>query len=423
MFSFLRTAVLAVAGLLAWIPPSSTHAGPLSAPARLDSLPDPDVFTVATWNIQFFGGNGGPSNDALQLENVKTVLQTLKPDLLAIQEITTVSVLQEIVRDFPMYRYHYANYISQDQKLAFLYNAEAMDVISISSMDPRDTGNDDFLYDSAYRLPFVFRFTLDKGDQPRTLAAVNIHAKANTGSSSDRRESYYRRVGQAQGLYEALSLREQEWGHVILLGDFNDDLDASIYNNQPSPYKPMVDDAQRFVPVSLPLSQRRFTSMTSFAEMIDHVVATGRFREFVPQEWGSVKVHRADAYITDYARTTSDHYPVVASFNMNLTSTSTGWEIGEGREPSPQGITLHGAYPNPFNPTTRVRFHLERPGALQVDVLDVAGRRVARLADRLFTSGEHNLTLDAAGLPSGVYLIRFSGEGIVPSTLRVTLVR
>lgn len=392
----------------------------------LDSLPDPDVFTVATWNIEFFGGDGGPSDDARQLENVKVVLQTIKPDLLAIQEITTPAVLQEIVREFPMYRYQYANYISQGQKLAFLYHAEVMDVVSIGSLDPRDTGSDDFLYDSAYRLPFVFRFILDKGDEPRALTAVNFHAKANTGSSSERRESYYRRSGQAQGLYEAISLREQEWGHVILLGDFNDDLDVSIYNNQPSPYKPMVDDAQRFVPVSLPLSQRRFSSMTStgLTEMIDHIVTTGRFREFVPQEWGSVKVHRADAYIENYSQTTSDHYPVVASFDMNLTSTSTleSRTVGD-EDPFRGGIAVHGAYPNPFNPATQVRFSLERPTSLRVEVFDAAGRRVLGLADRRFAAGAHSLTLDATGLPSGLYLVRFGGDGIAPAALTVTLVR
>ncbi|MEO1077843.1 MAG: T9SS type A sorting domain-containing protein, partial [Bacteroidota bacterium] len=48
----------------------------------------------------------------------------------------------------------------------------------------------------------------------------------------------------------------------------------------------------------------------------------------------------------------------------------------------------------------------------RVEVFDLLGRRVATLADGFRVVGEHRVKLDAAGLPSGVYVVRLS----TPST-------
>jgi hypothetical protein len=75
---------------------------------------------------------------------------------------------------------------------------------------------------------------------------------------------------------------------------------------------------------------------------------------------------------------------------------------------------LTGIHPNPFNPRVTVSFRAERPGRLVVAVFDVAGRRVATLADRDFPAGPQTLVWegrDAAGraVPSGTYLVRLDG--------------
>jgi hypothetical protein len=87
--------------------------------------------------------------------------------------------------------------------------------------------------------------------------------------------------------------------------------------------------------------------------------------------------------------------------------------------------------PNPFNPSTEIRFSLGRgkPGAYQVAVYDVAGRRVAILASGWDPgAGAEWVTrwggLDGAGKPagSGVYLLRLdSARGI--TSRKITLLR
>lgn len=67
--------------------------------------------------------------------------------------------------------------------------------------------------------------------------------------------------------------------------------------------------------------------------------------------------------------------------------------------------------PNPFRGTTFIPFRLPKPGRVRLDLHDVAGRRVRQLVDRSLPAGDHRVTLDAAGLPSGVYFYRLEYAG------------
>jgi hypothetical protein len=73
----------------------------------------------------------------------------------------------------------------------------------------------------------------------------------------------------------------------------------------------------------------------------------------------------------------------------------------------PAAYRLEQNSPNPFNPRTRIRFQLMRPGRAQVTLYDTAGRRRAVLLDEWKPGGPHEIRIDAAqlgALASGVYL-------------------
>lgn len=61
--------------------------------------------------------------------------------------------------------------------------------------------------------------------------------------------------------------------------------------------------------------------------------------------------------------------------------------------------------PNPFNPETMISFSLPKGGNVTLEVFDLAGRRVATLANGYIASGTHSVRFDASGLSSGVYLM------------------
>jgi hypothetical protein len=67
---------------------------------------------------------------------------------------------------------------------------------------------------------------------------------------------------------------------------------------------------------------------------------------------------------------------------------------------------LRQNHPNPFNPTTHIRFVLAVPGDIRLDVHALDGRHVATLATGHHSAGEHSVEFSAAGLPSGLYIYR-----------------
>jgi glucose/arabinose dehydrogenase len=85
---------------------------------------------------------------------------------------------------------------------------------------------------------------------------------------------------------------------------------------------------------------------------------------------------------------------------------------GEG-PPLPTRPWLGQNLPNPFNPSTRIPFHVPSAGDVSLTVHDLAGRRVRTLVDGPLEAGEHAVTWDGraaseADLPGGVYLARLT---------------
>lgn len=77
----------------------------------------------------------------------------------------------------------------------------------------------------------------------------------------------------------------------------------------------------------------------------------------------------------------------------------------------PEPLSAVGNYPNPFNPTTTIRFDLFDPAEVRLDVIDLLGRTVLQQPARRFDAGiGHTFLLDASSLASGVYLYRLVAQ-------------
>jgi endonuclease I len=90
--------------------------------------------------------------------------------------------------------------------------------------------------------------------------------------------------------------------------------------------------------------------------------------------------------------------------------------------PPADGFALSSAFPNPFASTTTLTLRVAAPQAVRVEAFDVLGRRVAVLHNGLVGAEPLPLTFDAAGLPSGLYVVRATGETF-RVTRRLTLAR
>jgi hypothetical protein len=86
----------------------------------------------------------------------------------------------------------------------------------------------------------------------------------------------------------------------------------------------------------------------------------------------------------------------------------------------PTTITVSN-YPNPFNPTTTISYHLPEQSFVTLKVFDILGREVAELVNEHKPAGMYNVTFNARHLErsreitSGVYIYTLSANGIVHS--------
>jgi len=76
--------------------------------------------------------------------------------------------------------------------------------------------------------------------------------------------------------------------------------------------------------------------------------------------------------------------------------------------PAAAGLTFHAVAPNPVREAATLRFDLPEAAAVTLDVLDLTGRRVARVADGAYAAGPHAVRWDARGVAPGVYVGRLT---------------
>jgi hypothetical protein len=67
-------------------------------------------------------------------------------------------------------------------------------------------------------------------------------------------------------------------------------------------------------------------------------------------------------------------------------------------------------FPNPFNPTTQIEFHLMKTSHVSLIVYDMLGNKIKTLIEGKEEAGRHTLTFDASKLSSGVYFYSIAAE-------------
>ena len=102
--------------------------------------------------------------------------------------------------------------------------------------------------------------------------------------------------------------------------------------------------------------------------------------------------------------------------DYNADGEECSWWLGTAvdapRRPSTPALGV--PYPNPFNPATRVTVTLARPETVRLALVDLLGREARVMHEGPLPAGEHAISVDGAGLPSGLYLLRLEhGDGAV----------
>jgi hypothetical protein len=74
----------------------------------------------------------------------------------------------------------------------------------------------------------------------------------------------------------------------------------------------------------------------------------------------------------------------------------------------PLQFNLYQNFPNPFNPTTRIKYDLHKTGEVTLQVFDISGKLLSTLVSGKQQAGSYQYTFNAQGLSSGVYIYRIT---------------
>jgi endonuclease/exonuclease/phosphatase family metal-dependent hydrolase len=268
---------------------------------------------VGEWNIEWFGSTGnGPTNEALQLSNARDVIAGADLDVWGLEEIVGLTQFGQLKSQLPGYAGLLASdptvtsgstyYASSEQKVGILYKSS---VVTVRAARIILTAND---ADFAGRPPLEVELTANIGGASQDLVIIVLHGKAFNDTTS-----WQRRLTASNALKAYLDGSRPN-DHVIVVGDYNDDLDTSITSGKPSPYKNFVDDTARYFPPTKVFSDTGQNTTVGNSQAIDHHIVTNELAALYLG--GSAEVYRVDQYIASYGSTTSDHYPTLTRYSL-----------------------------------------------------------------------------------------------------------
>jgi len=108
---------------------------------------------------------------------------------------------------------------------------------------------------------------------------------------------------------------------------------------------------------------------------------------------------------------------VIASNDLNqpeltVVLSGTGVSVGSGLDLLPTVTELNGNYPNPFNPTTNIKFSLKADAKVSLNIYNVRGQKVRTLINNSMKAGYHTVVWNGKddtgkSVSSGIYFNQF----------------
>ena len=114
------------------------------------------------------------------------------------------------------------------------------------------------------------------------------------------------------------------------------------------------------------------------------------------------------AVITVTAKDAAHNDFISTSFDVNVSPVTD-----VVAEEIPTEFALYQNFPNPFNPTTNIKFDLPKESSVTVKVYNVLGEEVATLINRVMPAGKQNVEFNASKLASGMYIYRIQAGDFV----------
>ncbi len=106
------------------------------------------------------------------------------------------------------------------------------------------------------------------------------------------------------------------------------------------------------------------------------------------------------------------NYPMFDSYCFEIYSTGT---TGMDTQPVPLKFGMSQNFPNPFNPSTKINFTIDRNAFIQLRIFNLQGEEIRLLKNEFLTAGTFEVTWDGKNnqgvmQPSGVYFYQMNSE-------------
>ena len=372
--------------------------------------PTIDTLKVVNWNIEWFGSaSNGPADDNLQEGNVKTVIQNLNADVYALVEVVDIGRLQNIVNAMPGYNLIVSDFCSSGstvsscasaQKLAFIYRASKINKIRSYGLLRSGGSANAYTNWASGRFPFLMEADVTLNNTANKILFIVVHAKANIGTSAEKINSYNRRRDGIAEVSDSLNV-QYPTSNFMILGDYNDDLDQTITTEvapiTTSSYSPILTQPDKYVPVTLPLSLAGQNSTAFFPDVIDHVTLSNELNNYYVANSAKIMKTEVLSWISNYATTTSDHYPVQSKYFFNsaitavnnLQSQSNGLLVKAFNHSGILDVFINSSFSN----------------TCSIQLIDLNGRVLKQVQTRVM-SGSNKIQMNTYNLASGIYLLR-----------------
>ena len=258
---------------------------------------------IITWNLEEF-----PKAYTNTVSLVTQAIRALDVDIIALQEIESSSYFQNLVDSLDGWSGYKANSASYNIDLAFLYKTSVIENINIYEIYTNDSR-------PFPRSPLVLEFEYNS----ENYAVINNHLKCcgnGTIDFSDDWDEDHRRLDAMNLLHDYVSTSFDQT-KVIIVGDFNDEIDDANNNNvfldfinNPDEYLVTDFEIVEYATSRYDLSYPNWES----GSHIDHIIITNELFDNFEVNNNKVTIFRLKDYLdggwSEYDSNISDHQPI-----------------------------------------------------------------------------------------------------------------
>ncbi len=347
---------------------------------------------VVTWNIEHF-----PKNGQSTIDYVSQIIQALDVDIVAIQEVSDKSYLDQLTDGMEAYDNFYA--YNQYVALAFVYKTALFQDISFFEIFKNK--NREFP-----RSPLVMK--MDYLGQEFVI--INNHFKCCGNQIMDLNDEWDEetRRHDASVLIDDYIASNYPAGNIIVVGDLNDILTDIPQNNV---FQVFIDnpDEYLFADMAIAEGDEANWSYPTWPSHIDHILISNELIDDLGNPASTIQTIKVDEYFeqgwSGYDYNVSDHRPV----GLMLKTESL---LGVPANDIPARKIL--VFPNPTSDYVSFSF----PAAdaeMSLRIYSAVGQEVFDLA---IPKNQSEFSMDFSAYESGLYFVKLSSSTTKPIVAR-----